>query len=392
MKMDYILTGTVCVGNELLEDHYVYIEGEKIKEVGPVSQLPASFSGQVFNYPKTCAIVPGFIDVHIHGAGGADAMDATPDALSTIAQQVVKEGTTSFLATTMTQSKQAIEAAIKNAGDYIHSENNQPGQAEVIGIHLEGPFIHPKRKGAQPEEYILLPNVQQFDEWQELAQHSIRLVTLAPERENGLELVKHLVEQGVIASIGHTDSNYHEVKEAVAAGASHVTHLFNGMKGLHHREPGTAGGALLLDELTAELIADGIHVRPEMIDLALRLKGVDRTVLITDSMRAKWLPDGVSELGGQKVLVKDGKAVLEDGTLAGSILKLNHGVKNVMQFAGLTLPEVIRLVTMNPAKELGLAGRKGSIEAGKDADIVVLNEEYDPMLTICRGKIAFKGV
>ncbi len=389
--MQYILTGTVCIGEELREDHYVLIEGEKIKEVGPVSNMPTSFSGEVLSYPKTMTIVPGFIDEHIHGAGGADAMDATPDALNKIAQHLVKEGTTAFLATTMTQSKQAIEAALKNAGEFIHSTENRTGQAEIVGIHLEGPFIHPKRKGAQPEEFILLPSPSQFDEWQELAQNTIRIVTLAPDQENGIALVKHLAEHGVIASIGHSDANFQDVVAAVEAGASHVTHLFNGMRGLHHREPGTAGGALLLKELTVELIADGIHVHPKMIDLVFRLKDLDHAVLITDSMRAKWLPDGESELGGQKVFVSDGKATLEDGTLAGSILKLNHGVKHVMKFANLTLPEVVKLVTMNPAKELGLHHRKGSIEAGKDADLVVLNEKYDPILTICRGGIAFKG-
>lgn len=389
--MQYILTGTVCIGEELREDHYVLIEGEKIKEVGPVSNMPTSFSGEVLSYPKTMTIVPGFIDEHIHGAGGADAMDATPDALNKIAQHLVKEGTTAFLATTMTQSKQAIEAALKNAGEFIHSTENRTGQAEIIGIHLEGPFIHPKRKGAQPEEFILLPSPSQFDEWQELAQNTIRIVTLAPDQENGIALVKHLAEHGVIASIGHSDANFQDVVAAVEAGASHVTHLFNGMRGLHHREPGTAGGALLLKELTVELIADGIHVHPKMIDLVFRLKDLDHAVLITDSMRAKWLPDGESELGGQKVFVSDGKATLEDGTLAGSILKLNQGVKHVMEFANLTLPEVVKLVTMNPAKELGLHHRKGSIEAGKDADLVVLNEKYDPILTICRGGIAFKG-
>lgn len=389
--MQYILTGTVCIGEELREDHYVLIEDEKIKEVGPVSNMPTSFSGEVLSYPKTMTIVPGFIDVHIHGAGGADAMDATPDALNKIAQHLVKEGTTAFLATTMTQSKQAIEAALKNAGEFIHSTENRTGQAEIVGIHLEGPFIHPKRKGAQPEEFILLPSPSQFDEWQELAQDTIRIVTLAPDQENGIALVKHLAEHGVIASIGHSDANFQDVVAAVEAGASHVTHLFNGMRGLHHREPGTAGGALLLKELTVELIADGIHVHPKMIDLVFRLKDLDHAVLITDSMRAKWLPDGESELGGQKVFVSDGKATLEDGTLAGSILKLNHGVKHVMEFANLTLPEVVKLVTMNPAKELGLHDRKGSIEVGKDADLVVLNEKCEPILTICRGEIAFKG-
>ena len=286
-KMEFMLSGTVCTDGKLLDDYYILIDGEKIKGVGPLKDAPASFSGPVYTYPKTNPIIPGFIDVHIHGAYGYDVMDATTDALITMAKQLVKEGTTAFLATTMTQSKQAIERALKNAGQYIHSANNKPGQAEVIGIHLEGPFINPNRKGAQPEQHILPPDILQFEQWQKLAQGMIRLVTLAPEMENGIDFVKYLANHHVIASIGHSDADYVKVQEAVQAGASHVTHLFNGMKGLHHREPGTAGASLLFDELTVEIIADGIHVRPDMIDLAVRLKGTDNVVLISDAMRAK---------------------------------------------------------------------------------------------------------
>jgi len=181
------------------------------------------------------------------------------------------------------------------------------------------------------------------------------------------------------------------VKAAVEAGATHVTHLFNGMKGIHHREPGTAGAALLFDELTVELIADGIHVRPEMFRLILQAKGLDRVVLITDAMRAKCLKNGVYDLGGQDVHVRDGKALLSDGTLAGSILKMKDGIKNILAHTSLTLPEAVKLASENPARELGLFDRKGSLEAGKDADLVVLNEQYEPILTICRGAIAFKG-
>ncbi|OUM93251.1 N-acetylglucosamine-6-phosphate deacetylase, partial [Caldibacillus debilis] len=300
------------------------------------------------------------------------------------------EGTTAFLATTITQSPQAIEKALANAASYI-KEQNAPGKAEVVGIHLEGPFINAKRKGAQPEEYILEPDVETFQKWQNLAEGHIRLVTMAPECPNGLELVHYLSKNRCIASIGHSDADYADVKAAVEAGATHVTHLFNGMKGIHHREPGTAGAALLFDELTVELIADGIHVRPEMFRLILQAKGLDRVVLITDAMRAKCLKNGVYDLGGQDVHVRDGKALLSDGTLAGSILKMKDGIKNILAHTSLTLPEAVKLASENPARELGLFDRKGSLEAGKDADLVVLNEQYEPILTICRGAIAFKG-
>lgn len=386
----YLLTGTVCRDGRLIKGQYILIRDGKIVTMGPADQAPTSFSGEKYSFPEQFTIVPGYIDVHIHGANGADAMDATTEALETMARTLPQEGTTAFFPTTMTQAKEKIAAALENAATFMEHHNAR-GQAEVTGIHLEGPFINPARKGAQPEEYVIQPDPQLFDEWQKLANGNIRLVTVAPERENGFTFVRHITEQGVIASIGHSDADFTEVKEAVAAGANHVTHLYNGMKGLHHREPGTAGGALLLDELYVEIIADGFHIHPEMIRLAIRTKGLERVILVTDSMRAKWLPDGKSELGGQEVFVKDGKATLANGSLAGSILKMKDAVKNVMAFAGLSLPEAVKLATENPARHLGIFDRKGSLDAGKDADIVILNEQYDPVITFCRGTIAYKG-
>lgn len=387
----FLVTGTVCRGRQLLEEQFLLVEDGSIVATGHKNDIPDSFTGKVYSFPEQYTIVPGFIDVHIHGANGADTMDATTECLDIMARTLPKEGTTSFLPTTMTQAPEKIGAALKNAAEYMQN-NNRIGQAEIVGIHLEGPFVNPVRKGAQPGEYILEPSIEQFDEWQTLADDNIKLVTLAPERKGGYELVHHLANKGVIASIGHSDADFAEVEQAVQAGASHITHLFNGMKGLHHREPGTAGAALLLDELHIEIIADGFHIHPEMIRLALRVKGLDRALLITDSMRAKWLPEGKSELGGQEVFVKDGKATLANGSLAGSILKMKDAVKNVIQFANLSLPEAIQLASENPAKQLGIFNRKGSLDKGKDADLVVLNEQLDPVMTWCRGKIAYEGV
>ena len=390
LQKAFTIIGDICQAEGWKKDQFIRIEDGKIKAVGNQADLPSEFQDEVIRTESSDVIVPGFIDVHIHGANGSDAMDATTDAIQNMASSLPKEGTTAFFPTTMTQRREAIERALENLNSYIKNDNG-PGKAEVAGIHLEGPFVNPKRKGAQPGEYVIPPSVDVFDRWFELSGRTIKLVTLAPERDGGLELVRHLKELGVIPSIGHSDADYVEVKAAVEAGASHITHLYNGMKGLHHREPGTAGAALLLDELHVEIIADGFHIRPEMIDLAIRLKGLDKVVLITDAMRAKGLKDGKSELGGQTVYVSNGKATLEDGTLAGSILKLNHGVKNIMDFAGLSLPEAIKLATENPAREFGLYDRKGSIAPGKDADLVVLNAEYEPVLTLCRGETAFDG-
>ena len=385
-----LVQGKAVLEKEIKEEVYIYLEKEKIMEIGPLKDAELRFpEAEKISIPKDQTVVPGFIDLHIHGAAGADTMDATPEALKTIAAALAREGTTSFLATTITQEKTNIEKALENAGSYIQ-EDNQTGSAEILGIHLEGPFINEKRAGAQPREYILKPDLDLFKQWQKLAGGHIKLVTIAPEMENGLELIGFLKESGVIASIGHTDAVFDEVEAAVNAGARQITHLFNGMRGMHHREPGTAGSALLFKELMIEVIADGIHIHPQMIKLALSAKGTDGTLLITDSMRAKCLKNGVYDLGGQDVHVADGKALLEDGTLAGSILKMNEAVRNIAKFTELTLLEAVQLASTNPARQLGVLERKGSITAGKDADITVLNDQFEVELTLCRGEIAFK--
>ncbi len=377
--------------NEIISDGYVLLSNGKITEVGKTEVLAErSFENtEIFSLVEGSKIVPGFIDVHIHGAGGADTMDGTPEALNTMAVHLPQEGTTSFLATTMTQEPDNIVKALKNAASYQNTLN-APGKAEVIGVHLEGPFINPTKKGAQPEKYILDPNIHIFNEWQEAAGGTIKLVTVAPEMPNGIEFISYLAENNVTASIGHTDATFDQVKAAVEAGATQVTHLYNGMRGLHHREPGTAGAALLFDELKVELISDGIHINPHMVQLAIKAKGTDGALLITDAMRAKCLKNGLYELGGQPVIVGDGKATLEDGTLAGSILKMIDAVNNMLEFTTLSLHDVIKLASVNPAKQIGVFDTKGSIAVGKDADIVVLNEKLEIEMTICRGAIAHK--
>ncbi|RFU66973.1 N-acetylglucosamine-6-phosphate deacetylase [Peribacillus saganii] len=380
-----ITNGEIYLENEIIENGYLIIEEGRISNVGPLEQAPNYFDGTFITLQEGAKIVPGFIDVHIHGAAGADTMDATTEALHTLASHLPLEGTTSFLATTITQGTTEIEAALENAAEYM-KYHNEPGYAEVLGIHLEGPFINKNRKGAQPEAYILPPDIELFSKWQQMAGDNIRLVTMAPEQQNGIELIRTLSESGVLASIGHSEATYEEVKAAVQAGATHVTHLFNGMLGLHHREPGTAGAALLFDELKAEIISDGIHVRPEMVELAVKAKGIDNIILITDAMRAKCLQSGVYDLGGQQVSVSGDKALLQDCTLAGSILTMIDSVKNMLAFTGLSLMEIIQMASSNPAKQLGVFARKGSIAHGKDADLVILSPDLDVTMTYCRGK------
>ncbi|MFP3511902.1 N-acetylglucosamine-6-phosphate deacetylase [Peribacillus sp. SIMBA_075] len=374
--------------NETYKNGYIKVVDGKIAEVGPVNQYKHDDDVKVITLSSDYQVIPGAIDIHIHGASNSDAMDATQEALSTMAETLPKEGTTSFLATTMTQTTEAIESALLNAGKYIESQSQE--HAEIIGIHLEGPFISPVRKGAQPEEHIVDPDVTLFKRWQEMAENQIKLVTLAPEQPNGLDLAAHLKATGVVASIGHSDATYDQIDEAIQAGTTHVTHLYNGMRGLHHREPGVLGAAYLRDELYVELIADGIHCRPEMIKLAYNQITSERMILITDSLRAKWLEKGTYDLGGQPVYVNETKATLSDGTLAGSILKMNDAIKNTMEYTDCSMTDIIKMTAENPAKQLRIFDRKGSIQVGKDADLVILNDRLDVEMTFCRGNLAFK--
>jgi N-acetylglucosamine-6-phosphate deacetylase len=334
-------------------------------------------------------MVPGFIDLHIHGTNGADTMDASKESLNKITASLPMEGTTSFLATTITQQTEFIEKALSVAGAYMN-ESQLKGNAELLGVHLEGPFINPRKAGAQPIQHIVAPDMLLFKKWLELSKQSIQVVTLAPEQTNGLKMVQLLVQKGIIASIGHSDATYQEVNEAIQAGASQVTHLFNQMRGLHHREPGVVGAAYSRNELMVELICDGIHVAPEVVKLTYQQITAERLILITDSMRAKFLADGEYELGGHRVVVQNGQAHLENGTLAGSVLKMVDTIRNMMAFTGCSLQEAIQMSSSNPAKQLGIFDRKGSLKIGKDADIVILNENNDVFMTFCKGVLAYQ--
>lgn len=389
-KFNHILLKGIQVYSEdkLIENGFIKINNGKIVEIGSMEELEKENEIEVIELPGHYKAIPGLIDVHIHGVNGADTMDATKEALDTMVTALPKEGTTSFLATTMTQEGKQIENALINAAQYIEKQKPN-GKAEILGLHLEGPFVNAKRAGAQPIQHIIDPDLALFQKWQSLTNGNIKLVTLAPERPGGLDMIRYLKSNGIIASIGHTDATFDEVDEAIDAGANHVTHLFNQMRGLHHREPGVVGAAFLRDELKAEIIVDGVHVRPEMVKLAFKQKQSEGLILITDSMRAKCLKNGKYDLGGQEVTVKNGKAVLEDGTLAGSILKLGHAVKNIIAYTGCPLEDAIEMASVNPAKQLNIYDRKGSIAVGKDADIVILDEEMEVYMTLCHGAIAF---
>lgn len=374
--------------DQLIQNGYIKIIDEKIVEMDLLTNLENEEEFTIIQVPSSYKAVPGFIDVHIHGVNGADVMDATKEALDTMSSTLPKEGTTSFLATTMTQDTKEIEKALENVGEYLQ-EKQDTGKAEIVGVHLEGPFVNPGKAGAQPLMHIIDPDLSLLKSWELLTNNMIKLVTLAPERPGGLEMINYLSTHGIVASIGHSDATFDEVNKAIESGANHVTHLYNQMSGLHHREPGVVGSVFLREELKAEIIVDGVHVRPEMVELAYKIKRKDGLILITDSMRAKCLKNGNYDLGGQDVIVKDGKAVLKDGTLAGSILKLGTALQNIITYTGCTLADAIEMASVNPAKQLNIFDRKGSLAIGKDADIVILDDNLDVYMTFCRGELAF---
>ena len=369
----------------MIEGHDILVEEERIHTI---AQNLHDAQAQVFSFPSTYSLVPGRIDLHIHGAGGADVMDGTREAIETIARKLPEEGVTGFLGTTMTESVSTIEKAIKNAREYSLQPDEQG--ASLLGIHLEGPFLSPLQTGAQSKEHLLLPNLPLFQYWQTLSGNGIRLVTLAPELPGAIPFISYLRETGVVPSIGHSNATYDEAIKGIDAGATHMTHLFNAMTGLHHRDPGVVGAGLFQQEVKVEMIADGIHVRKELINLAYRIKGREGFILVSDAMRAKCMGDGHYELGGQEVIVSGGKATLLNGILAGSVLKLDEGVKRMIEGSICTLEDTVYLTSVNPAKQLNVYDRKGSITTGKDGDLVVLDEHYDVVMTLCRGRVVYQ--
>lgn len=369
----------------------VYVEGKGIIATDLLfDDKIRGFSGDgdVIEIPQNATVFPAFIDSHVHGAGGSDAMDGEVSALKTVAKTLAADGTATFLATTMTQSPANIKKALSAVKAY-REENPEDG-AEIFGVHLEGPFIAEKFKGAQPLEYVAAPSVEVFNEYRSASGNCIKTVTLAPEKEGAEELIKALAKSGVNASIGHTSAKFADIERAVAAGARNVTHTYNAQSPLHHRDIGTVGAALLLDELQTEIIADTIHVSVPAIKLLVKNKPKNKITLITDAMRAKGMPDGESELGGQKVFVKNGEARLADGTLAGSVLKMNVAVKNMVQKVGVSVTDAVDFATINPARVIGADKIKGSIALGKHADFAVLDDDFNVIMTIRAGKIIYK--
>ncbi len=328
-------------------------------------------------------IAPGFIDIHIHGSMGADVMDGTVESLETIADAIVQSGTTSFLATTMTMQQEAIEKSLEATREYMGQLHKG---ARLLGVHLEGPFINPAFKGAQNETFIQKPS----EEWVGKYEDVVKMITLAPEMDEDFSFIKGIRNKDILLSIGHSGSDFETACKAYDEGVTHVTHCFNAMTGLHHRKPGVIG-AVLAKPFSLDIITDRIHIHPEFVDPFIRIKTVEKTVLITDAIRANYLPDGHYDLGGQSVTVADGACRLDDGTIAGSIHKMDKALRNMVEDTGFELYEIIRMMSVNPAKKLKIFDRVGSIEEGKTADLVMLDEELNIVSVFIDGREVYNG-
>lgn len=345
------------------------IEGGRIRQVG--EKLSWSQNDLVVDC-QGYTIVPGFVDVHIHGCAGADTCDGKRESIDAMAEFLLTKGVTSFCPTTMTVDRAEIEAALLAAKACV----DQPGPgARVVGVNMEGPFIAAARKGAQKEEAILPPDPELFRHFQELSGGIVRLVDIAPEQPGGLAFIREVKDLCAV-SIAHTTANYDQAKESFDAGITHATHLFNAMSGLHHRDPGVVGAVFDDSRVYAELICDGFHIHPAALRTAFQVLG-DRALVISDSMRANGMPEGEPfDLGGQMVTVREGKATLADGTIAGSVSNLHQEVKNLVRF-GIPLEQAVKAASLIPARSIGLEEEIGSIAPGKRADLVVLDENLD---------------
>ncbi|MDQ0194562.1 N-acetylglucosamine-6-phosphate deacetylase [Paenibacillus wynnii] len=370
-----LLFGKVLTPGGILERGVIAVSAEQIFYVGEAEWLPAVYAAWPFTIEKEGLFIPGFVDVHVHGGAGHDFMYSDSEALNSITKFHCSQGTTTMLATTMTAPKAAIDQVLSEVDAY--RSRNMP-YAQLAGVHLEGPFISPKWPGAQNPEHIVLANIEWLEEWETHYPGLIRQVTLAPEREGALTAISWLRRHSITAALGHTDATYDEVITAAEAGLNQAVHAFNAMTALHHRKPGTVGAVLGDHRIRAEIIGDGIHVHPAVVSILAQLKG-DNLLLITDAMSAAGLSDGEYKIGDLPVLVQQGIATLKDQpeSLAGSTLTMIKGFRFLVQEVGLSLEAASRAASLTPAVSLGLERIIGSLEAGKQGDILLLDAELN---------------
>ena len=360
----------------IIEDGFV----ESVRSQGE-AEIP---NGKALHF-KDRILAPAYLDIHIHGSGGHDVMEADDAALAAIEIMLASHGVGAYLPTTVTAREDRTLRALEHLGNAIHN-SALARRATPIGIHLEGPFISHARRGVHPPEHLVAPSPEKLQRYWQASAGTLRMLTIAPEIPGALETIRSARQLGIHCSLGHSNATYEEATAGIAAGANHATHTFNAMRALDHRDPGILGAVLEHRELTADIIADGIHVHPSVVDLFIRAKGLERAILITDAISATGMPEGQYDLGGLQVEVKNQRCEFQ-GKLAGSVLTLEGAIRNVMSFARLNLQDAVRLATLNPAVRIGTSAQRGWLKPGSRADLVVLTGDGQLVQTILGGEV-----
>lgn len=372
---DKLINGSILISENKIEK--IFTDNDNLSELtfDEVINLEGKYLG------------PAFIDIHIHGADGADVMDSSEEALRKISSYLVKEGTANFLATTLTSSKEILKDVLKVVANL---QNKNIEGANIFGVHMEGPYFSPVCKGAQNDKYMKSARISEIEEYLSVKEGLVKLFSISPHNQENLEAIKYLVDKGVITSVGHSAASYEDVMRAVDYGLSHATHTFNGMKEFAHREPGVVGAVFNSDNIIAEILFDKIHVHPEAVRTLIKIKGVDKVICITDSMSATGLAEGQYKLGELDVNVKDGQArLVSNNALAGSVLRMDVAFKNLIEL-GYSITDAFKMTSTNAAKEFKL--NTGILKEGKDADLVVLDKDYKVCMTMVKGKIKFTNL
>jgi N-acetylglucosamine-6-phosphate deacetylase len=372
---------------EEIQDPLLVVEDGRIVEVSSRRGKEIGANTTLVDFGDA-VLAPGFFDIHIHGGAGVDLMRAAPEEFPRLGQFLASHGVTGYFPTTVAAPLDATYAALDRLAEGIEAAQKQPpgsAQAQPLGIHLEGPFLSHKRRGVHPPECLVEPTVPIFDRLWQAARGLVRMMTIAPEIPGAIEVIAEAAKRNVCVSIGHSDAQFPAAQNAVSAGARHATHTFNAMRPLDHRDPGIIAEVLTDDRLTADIIVDGIHVSPPMVQIFMKAKGTERAVLITDAISATGMPDGHYQLGPIEVDVKDGKCT-SNGSLAGSVLTMDRAVRNVTQFAHWSLKDAVRAASLNPARAVGFAGQQGSLASGSEANFVALNSSGEVLKTVVRGQ------
>lgn len=379
-----LIGGKIVTPFRIVNNGVIVIEDGVISELGK-SDVAIPDGCEVYDVSGR-TITPGFVDLLVHGGGGYGFADEGNESIKKVSEYFLRNGSTTVLGSLFAKPHQQLLDDLSRLSKYILENPN----SNIYGIHMEGPYLNPELKGAMNENYLWKPTVESWEAMWEASQGLIKIMTIAPELPGAIEVMRAAAKKGVVLSIGHSMASYDEIELAIDNGAAHVTHIFNAMRPFHHRHPGVILGALLRNELKIELIADKLHVHPAVMELLLKLKGANGIILITDSIRAGGMHAGEYEFADQKVYMKDQRAYLEDGTLAGSTLTLNIAIRNLVETANAKLPEAVRMASLNGAKVLNIENRKGILAVGKVADITVMNDNYEVEMTIIKGNIGYK--